>query len=249
LDVAARRFSAVRLAIILLVGAVCIFATDWYRRSKRPAPAPADQVRPAPLAPTKRVAGPPKPSSHREQSRLRVGVAHTERLLLGGAQNALVIHAGIDDGVVDDVRLRIDHQLQRVPIALEVRDEHLDGHIGAKFSRTDDGFGPDRRAAVVEVIAIDAVFTNFRDIDGVRKEAEEGLRDGFSAKAAIHPDQVAPINAAFTPSAADIDWAKRVVAAFDAATGTGVASNDGKMLDRPQYRSAKRVLERAGASS
>ena len=104
-------------------------------------------------------------------------------------------------------------------------------------------------AAAASVIAIDAVYTDFRDIEGVKKEAEEALRDGFSAKAAIHPDQVAPINAAFTPSAADIDWAKRVVAAFDASTATGVASIDGKMLDRPHYRSAQRVLERASASS
>ncbi len=128
-----------------------------------------------------------------------------------------------------------------------IRNRGADGLYTAPFqlARSLCLFG----AAAASVIAIDAVFTDFRDIDGVRKEAEEGLRDGFFAKAAIHPDQVAPINAAFTPSAADIDWAKRVVAAFDAATGTGVSSIDGKMLDRPHYRSAKRVLERAAASS
>ena len=128
-----------------------------------------------------------------------------------------------------------------------IRNRGADGLYTAPFqlARSLCLFG----AAAASVIAIDAVFTDFRDIDGVRKEAEEGLRDGFSAKAAIHPDQVAPINAAFTPSAADIEWAKRVVAAFDASTGTGVASIDGKMLDRPHYRSAKRVLERAGGAS
>lgn len=129
-----------------------------------------------------------------------------------------------------------------------IRNRGADGLYTAPFqlARSLCLFG----AAAASVIAIDAVFTDFRDVDGVRKEAEEGLRDGFSAKAAIHPDQAAPINAAFTPSAADIEWAKRVVAAFDASTGTGVASIDGKMLDRPHYRSAKRVLERAaGASS
>lgn len=100
-------------------------------------------------------------------------------------------------------------------------------------------------AAAAGVIAVDAVYTNFRDLEGLKAEAAEALRDGFSAKAAIHPDQVEPINAAFTPSAADVAWAKRVLAAFDASPGAGVASLDGKMLDRPHYKAAQRVLARA----
>lgn len=100
-------------------------------------------------------------------------------------------------------------------------------------------------AAAAGVIAVDAVYTNFRDLEGLKAEAAEALRDGFSAKAAIHPDQVEPINAAFTPSAADVAWAKRVLAAFDESPGAGVASLDGKMLDRPHYRAAQRVLARA----
>ncbi|MCC7485727.1 MAG: CoA ester lyase [Burkholderiales bacterium] len=137
--------------------------------------------------------------------------------------------------------------------------EDLAADIGAIRNRGADGLytSPFRLArslcllgaAAASVIAIDAVFTDFRDIDGVRREAEEGLRDGFSAKAAIHPDQAAPINAAFTPSAADIEWAERVVAAFDAAAGTGVAAIDGRMLDRPHLRGARRVLERAAGLS
>jgi citrate lyase subunit beta/citryl-CoA lyase len=100
-------------------------------------------------------------------------------------------------------------------------------------------------AAAASVIAIDAVYTNFRDAEGLRAEAVEALKSGFSAKAAIHPDQIDPINAAFTPSAEDIAWANRVIAAFDASPGAGVLSLDGKMLDRPHYRTAKRVLARA----
>ena len=73
----------------------------------------------------------------------------------------------------------------------------------------------------------------------------EGLRSGFSAKAAIHPDQIGPINEAFTPSAADVESAQRVIAAFDASPGAGVASLDGRMLDRPHYRTAQRVLARS----
>ena len=101
-------------------------------------------------------------------------------------------------------------------------------------------------AAAVSLPAIDAVYTDFRDTGGLKAEAEEGLRDGYSGKAAIHPDQVAPINAAFTPSAADVERARRIVAAFEASSATGVASLDGRMLDRPHLRSAQRVLARAG---
>lgn len=100
-------------------------------------------------------------------------------------------------------------------------------------------------SAAAAVMAIDAVYTNFRDPAGLRAEALDGLRAGFSAKAAIHPDQVAVINEAFTPSAADVEAARRVIAAFDAAPGAGVVSVDGKMLDRPHYRTAQRVLARA----
>ena len=100
-------------------------------------------------------------------------------------------------------------------------------------------------AAAAEVPAIDAVYTNFRDTDGLTAEATEALRDGFTAKAAIHPDQIEPINRAFTPSDAEVAMARRVVAAFDDAPAAGVVAIDGRMLDRPHYRSAKRVLARA----
>jgi len=100
-------------------------------------------------------------------------------------------------------------------------------------------------ATAAAVIAVDAVYTNFRDPAGLQAEALEGLRSGFAAKAAIHPDQIEAINTAFTPSAADIEWANRVIAAFDGSPGAGVAAVDGKMLDRPHYRGAQRVLARA----
>jgi citrate lyase subunit beta / citryl-CoA lyase len=99
-------------------------------------------------------------------------------------------------------------------------------------------------AAAASVIAVDAVYTDFRDSAGLRAEAMEGLRSGFGAKAAIHPAQVEVINEAYTPSAADVEWAQRVIAAFGEAGG-GVAAIDGRMLDRPHLRGAQRVLERA----
>lgn len=103
-------------------------------------------------------------------------------------------------------------------------------------------------ATSAAVIAVDAVYTNFRDSAGLRQESIEGLRAGFSAKAAIHPDQIAVINEAFTPSAADVEAARKVIAAFDATPGAGVVSVDGKMLDRPHYRTAQRVLSRAAGA-
>jgi citrate lyase subunit beta / citryl-CoA lyase len=101
-------------------------------------------------------------------------------------------------------------------------------------------------AAALGVQAIDGVQVDFRDAAGLERALAEARRDGFSGKLAIHPDQVAPINAAFTPTEAERQHAERVVAAFAAAGGAGVASLDGQMIDRPHLVQARRVLA-AGA--
>jgi citrate lyase subunit beta/citryl-CoA lyase len=100
-------------------------------------------------------------------------------------------------------------------------------------------------ATAAQVPAIDAVYTDFRDAEGLKAEAAEALRDGFTAKVAIHPDQVGVINAAFTPSEADVERARRIVAAFEAAPQAGAIALDGRMLDRPHLKSALRVIARA----
>jgi citrate lyase subunit beta / citryl-CoA lyase len=100
-------------------------------------------------------------------------------------------------------------------------------------------------ATALGVQAIDGVHTDFRDAEGLRRELEEARRDGFSGKLAIHPDQLDPINAAFTPSEAECAYAQRVVAAFAAAPGAGVVSLDGRMIDRPHLRHAQRTLAAA----
>ena len=100
-------------------------------------------------------------------------------------------------------------------------------------------------AIAAGVDAVDSVYTDFRNQDGLHAEAVLGVRDGFSAKAAIHPDQIGAIHAAFTPPATDVEYAVRVVSAFSAAGSAGVVSMDGRMLDRPHYRGALRVLGRA----
>jgi citrate lyase subunit beta / citryl-CoA lyase len=103
-------------------------------------------------------------------------------------------------------------------------------------------------AASMSVQAIDGVFVDFRDLAGLEREARAARREGFSGKLAIHPDQVDVINAAFTPDAAEIERAKRIVAAFDAAPGAGVLSLDGQMLDKPHLAQARRVLAAAAAA-
>jgi len=100
-------------------------------------------------------------------------------------------------------------------------------------------------AAAAGVPAIDTVHTDFRDLDGLKRECTAAARDGFSGKLAIHPDQVEIINDAFTPTMAAIARAERIVAAFAAASQAGVTSLDGEMLDRPHLIAAERLLERA----
>lgn len=98
-------------------------------------------------------------------------------------------------------------------------------------------------AGAAGVQAIDGVHAAFRDAAGLEREAARARRDGFTAKLAIHPDQVPIINAAFTPTSAEVEHARRVVAAFAASPGAGVTSLDGRMLDRPHLVLAERILE------
>lgn len=134
--------------------------------------------------------------------------------------------------------------------------EDLSADIGAETNRAPDGSYADPyrlartltllASASAAVAAIDTVFTNFRDEAGLAKEAEIARKDGFAGKMAIHPAQVAVINAVFSPSAAAIAEARAVIAAFAAAPDAGVVSLNGRMLDKPHLRQAERVLVRAG---
>lgn len=101
-------------------------------------------------------------------------------------------------------------------------------------------------AIAAGVQPVDGVFQDFRDQKGLRREAEAARRDGFTGKLAIHPAQVAVINAAFTPSADEVSHAAEIVAAFEAHPDSGTVSVGGKMVDRPHLVQAKRILERAG---
>lgn len=95
-------------------------------------------------------------------------------------------------------------------------------------------------AKAAGVAAIETLHADFRDEEGLKRAAGAAQREGFTGMLAIHPAQVEPINAAFTPSADDVEHARKVVAAF--ASGAGVASLEGKMLDQPHLKQAQHVL-------
>ncbi|MGI9235612.1 MAG: HpcH/HpaI aldolase/citrate lyase family protein [Woeseiaceae bacterium] len=97
-------------------------------------------------------------------------------------------------------------------------------------------------AAAAEVTALDTVFTDFRDQDGLLRYAENARRDGFGGMLAIHPAQVEVINAAFLPTAADVERAERIVALFDKNPEAGTIGLDGRMIDRPHLEQARRIL-------
>ena len=136
--------------------------------------------------------------------------------------------------------------------------EDLSAAIGARTARDEAGRYADvfrlaramtiLGAAAADTAAIDTVFVNFRDQDALRAECIEAERDGFTAKMAIHPDQVAVINEAFTPTSEAVARAAAVVAAFEEAGNPGVVGIDGKMYDRPHLRLAQRLLARAHAA-
>jgi len=134
--------------------------------------------------------------------------------------------------------------------------EDLSADLGAESNRDETGAYTDPYrlarsltllgAAAAGVDAIDSVFTNFRDMEGLAIECRAARRDGFVAKMAIHPAQVPVINEAFTPSPEAIERAQAVVEAFRTNPGAGVVGVNGEMLDRPHLLRAERLLRRAG---
>jgi len=99
------------------------------------------------------------------------------------------------------------------------------------------------------LLVFDGVSNEFRDMDVVRAECEQGLEFGFDGKCLIHPDQVEPCNAVFTPGAAEVAWAKAVVAAFALPenAGKGAIRVEGKMAELLHLEQARRLLAIAAA--
>lgn len=132
--------------------------------------------------------------------------------------------------------------------------EDLSAELGAQANRDPAGrfLDPYRLARVLclagaaaaEVAAVDTVYVDFRDESGFRRECEEAWRDGFLGKMAIHPAQVPLVNELFTPTAAQIETAEAIVAAFAANPGAGTFGIDGRMYDRPHLARARALLAR-----
>jgi citrate lyase subunit beta/citryl-CoA lyase len=97
-------------------------------------------------------------------------------------------------------------------------------------------------AAAADVTAIDTIYTDFKDPEGLKAECLAARRSGFAAKMAIHPAQLAIINEAFSVSAAEREWAERVLAAFAANPDAGTLALDGRMIDKPHLTLARRLL-------
>jgi len=137
--------------------------------------------------------------------------------------------------------------------------EDLSAELGAQANRDAQGsfLDPYRLARVLclaaaasaGVPAIDTVYVDFRDETGFRRECEEALRDGFTAKMAIHPAQIPIINEVFTPSAEALAQAQAIVEAFAKSPGAGVVGIGGVMYDQPHLKRAQRLIARAGSSA
>ena len=93
-------------------------------------------------------------------------------------------------------------------------------------------------------VILDGVFNDVKDLDAFRAECEQGAQMGFDGKTLIHPGQVDICNEVWAPSATDVDYAQRVIAAFDEAQadGRGVITVDGRMIENLHVDNARRVL-------
>lgn len=130
--------------------------------------------------------------------------------------------------------------------------EDLAAGLGARTNRLPDGTWDEPyqlartltliAAGVAGVPAIDTIYADVRNLDGLRAECEAGRRMGFIGRMAIHPAQIAVIEQAYAPTAEECAWAERVIAAFEAQPGAGVIALDGKMVDKPHLVQARRLL-------
>jgi citrate lyase subunit beta / citryl-CoA lyase len=102
-------------------------------------------------------------------------------------------------------------------------------------------------AAAAGVEALDTVYTDLADLEGLRRECQEGVWMGFSGKISIHPSQIEVINSVFTPSKADAEEAVGLIAAFEehARRGAGAFAWKGQMMDMPHLTRARKIVERA----
>jgi citrate lyase subunit beta / citryl-CoA lyase len=135
--------------------------------------------------------------------------------------------------------------------------EDLAAELGAETNRDHDGRYTSpywlartlclMTAAAAQAQAIETIYVDYRDAQGLRRDSQDARRDGFTGRLAIHPQQVPIINEVFTPSAEALAKAQAVVAAFAASSGAGAIGIDGVMYDRPHLVRAQQLIARAKA--
>lgn len=155
--------------------------------------------------------------------------------------------------------LRLAYETARAPRVVALVLGAAD--LGAELGLEPRGDGLEilyaRSKVVVESAAarirapFDIVYLDFQDQEGLEEQARLARSLGFRGKACIHPDQVEAVNRVFAPTAAELDWARRVVEAFEEAevTGRGVVAFDGTMVDLPVVERARRILAEAKGAS
>jgi len=106
-------------------------------------------------------------------------------------------------------------------------------------------------ARLHNVDIIDGIYNDFNDLEGLRREAEQGRDLGMDGKMLIHPGQIATVNEVFAPSPAEIEFARKIVELFDAPENAaiGVAQIDGRMVERLHLDGARRTLALSGAAA
>jgi len=187
-----------------------------------------------------------------------------DALTLSGRLDRLEASQGIDQGSTRIMALCTEHPEALFTLhsykgatdrlyGLSWGAEDLAAAVGASANRDEDGnwlpqFEMARSlclfaAAAAEVAAIDTVYTDFRDHDGLLRYAANARRDGFSGMLAIHPDQVETINSAFEPTAEELERAALIIRLFDENPGAGTVGLDGKMIDQPHLVQARRLLQ------
>jgi citrate lyase subunit beta/citryl-CoA lyase len=200
----------------------------------------------------------PKARSGEDVHRLSIALAHAEEGagIAKGGMRVIAITTEVPQSLLQ-MRTYVGSSSRLAGLTWGAED--LSAALGARGNREDDArawrspYLLARNLCLITAVAagvapIDTVFVNFRDAEGLSREAKDAARDGFTGKMAIHPSQVAPINAAFTPTEQETAVATEIVAAFAAKPEAGVLAIGGNMVDRAHVARAERLLERARAA-
>lgn len=192
------------------------------------------------------------------------GAADIQRI--AGELDRLEVEAGMDQGMVKiavvatETPLAMFNLASYTPphprlVALTWGAEDLAAAIGATGNKEEDGHWTDPyrlarslclyASASAGVTPVDTLYADFRNPEGLEADCRRARRDGFTGRIAIHPDQVEIINRCFSPSPEELEEARKIVAAFEANPNAGTLGIDGKMVDIPHLKAARRTLASA----